>query len=339
MRNVVSTLRGGTLGLGLASLIVGLLACSDRKGAGSQTPVTVPPTAPTVTSPPVPSVTQTLSAWANPITVAGVRFADHTWVTTYDAPSPCPPPTVYWYSWGGCHPTGSGTTATLLDHRPASVDLARCICEPDVEDYRFEPGDPAHGGIDYYGINGVCHQLSNRILIATAGAGGTPLTVSGAHGYGVSRFLYGTYGTDAAEWAARTARCLARPTPRSAATGTPVAMAMALPAAMTLEEDFAAMLRERLGLEVSRTKMAKIQQVHASLLQQKAQLDQTVLSSAILPRRFADDVNSLVNKHLRQAAETLGPTDYERLFGIKPGETIGIVDPTVAERSNYKGRR
>jgi hypothetical protein len=339
MRNAVCALRVGTLGLGLTSLIVGLLACSDRKEAGPQTPVTVPPSMPSVTSPPAPSVTQTLSAWANPITVAGVRFADHTWVTTYDAPSPCPPPTVYWYSWGGCHTTGSGTTATLLSHRPASVDVARCICEPDVEDYSFQPGDPAHGGIDYYGISGVCHQLSNRILFATAGAGGTPSTVNGAHGYGVSRFLYGTYGSDAAEWAARKARCLAPPTPRSGAPGTPVAMAMALPAAMTLEEDLAAMLRERLGPEVSRTKMAKIQQLHANLLRQKAQLDQALLSGAISPRRFADDVNHLVNGHLRQAVETLDPTEYERLFGIKPGETIGIVDPTVAELSNYKGRR
>jgi hypothetical protein len=116
-------------------------------------------------------------------------------------------------------------------------------------------------------------------------------------------------------------------------------MAMVLPAAVTLEQDFASMLRERLGPEIRRDKMAKIQQLHTSLLQQKAQLDQQLLSGAIPPRRFANDVNDLVNKHLRQAAETLDPTEYERLFGIKPGETIGIVDPTIAERSNYKGRR
>ena len=99
------------------------------------------------------------------------------------------------------------------------------------------------------------------------------------------------------------------------------------------------MLRERLGPEIPRTKAAKIQQIHASLLQQKRQLDQALLNGTITPRRFAEDVNKLVNEHLRLAAQALDAGEYTRLFGVEPGETIGIVDPDIAERSNYKGRR
>jgi hypothetical protein len=203
---------------------------------------------------------------------------------------------------------------------------------------RRVPGDPAHGGIDYYGISGVCHQLSNRILFATAGAGGTPATVSGAHGYGVSRFLYGTYGSDAAEWATRKAHCLPLLALPSPAPGAPAAMAMAAPAAMTPQADFAAMIREKLGPEDSRKRLAGLLQLQTSLLQQKTELDQELLRGAILPRAFADRVNSLVNEHLRRASEALGGAQFEQLFGIPAGETIGIVDPNIAELSNYRGR-
>jgi hypothetical protein len=338
MVDAVCTRTGPMRRLRLASLVLVAFGCSKGGEAPSGAPATASPATPAVTAAPTANPTPPLYAWANPITIAGVRFADHTWVTAFDAASSCPPPPLYWYSWGGCHATGPGTTATLLDHRPASVGVARCICQPDVEDYSFQAGDPAHGGIDYYGVSGVCHQLSNRILFATAGADGASATVSGAHGYGVSRFLYGTYGTDAVEWAARKTRCLA-PTPvPTAAAGTPVAMALSLSAAMTPEADFAAMLRERLGPDVSRSKMAKLQQLHAKLQGEKARLDRTLLRGAMTPRNFAEGVNSLVNKYLGAAALTLDPAEYERLFGIPPGQIIGIVDPNIAERSNYKGR-
>jgi hypothetical protein len=272
-----------------------------------------------------------------------VRFADHTWVTTYEAASHCPPPQSYWFSWGGCHDIGPGSPAKPLGAQAADVAVARCICVPDVEDYRPLPDNPAHGGIDFYGISGVCHQLSNRILWATGSGGAAPLTVSDAMGYGVSRFLFGTYGSNATEWAARSLRCTTpAPAPPSPAPGTPVAapmaMAMAAAPARTLDADLAAMIQERLGREVTRVKTARIQQIRARLLAAKTPLDRAVQSGEISPVQFANGVNDLVNQHLSQAAEVLTPEEYERLFGIPKGMKIGIVDPTVAEKSNYRAR-
>jgi len=111
---------------------------------------------------------------------------------------------------------------------------------------------------------------------------------------------------------------------------------MSFAAAMTPAADFTAMLRERLGPELSRSKTAKLQDLHARLQAEKARLDRTLLGGRLTPRSFADGVNGLVNKYLEMAARTLDPAEYERLFGIPPGEKIGIVDPNIAERSRYK---
>ena len=281
-----------------------------------------------------------LHAWANPITIAGVRFADHTWVTEYEAPGQCPPQPGYWFSWGSCHATGPETTGRTIGAQAGNLAVARCICTPDLEDYAPTPGNPAHGGIDFYGISGVCHQLSNRILWATKSGGAAALTVGDAMGYGVSRFVYGTYGINAAEWGERILRCAAAAPPATPApAGTPVAMAMALaPPALTPDADFAAMLAEKLGPELPREKVAQLRQIRVRLLQSKALLDRGVRSGRLPPTRFANGVNELVNRSLNEAAQVLTDAEYERLFGIPKGMQIGIVDPTVAEKSNYRLR-
>lgn len=321
----------------VAALALSLTVTPGCSKEAPQPPQPEPSPAPSVTAAPTPDATPRLHAWANPITIGGLRFADHTWVTTYQAPSHCPPLPNFWYSWGGCHGSGPDTAARALGNQAADLAAARCICAPDLEDYLPTPDNPAHGGIDIYGISGVCHQLSNRILWATRGGGAAPIIVSDALGYGVSRFLYGTYGVNAAEWGARVLRCTA-PIPPSPAPGTPVAAAMAVAHTYNFDADLAAMLDGRLGKEFPRAKAVRIQQVRARLLLAKAPLDRAVRSGELPPARFANDVNDLVNQHLRDAAEILTPVEYERLFGLPKGVRIGIVDPTIAERSNYRPR-
>lgn len=329
----------------VATLAASLTVTSGCKKDESGSPPTGPSPAPALTVAaavtPTPATPPMLHAWANPITIGGMRFADHTWVTTYEAASHCPPPHTYWFSWGGCHDIGPGTQARALGAQLADVAVAQCICVPDVEDYRPLPNNPAHGGIDFYGISGVCHQLSNRILWATQSGGAAPLTVSDALGYGVSRFLFGTYGSDAAEWTARSLRCKT-PGSASLAAGTPMAIMMAMqpvpPPTRSLDADLVAMLQERLGRDVSRAKVVAIQQLRANLLAAKAPLDARVRRGELPPAEFARQVNDLVNDYLNQAAAILSPAEYERLFGIPKGMKIGIVDPNVAERSNYRER-
>jgi hypothetical protein len=289
--------------------------------------------APATAAPATPAAgAGTLYAWANPLGGEGspLRYADHTMVTSYESPSACAPASLYWYSWGSCHATGPGTTARPLGHGPADLDVARCICQPDAESYRYVAGEPAHGGIDYYGVTGVCHQLSNRILFAASSGSPEPLTVSDAHGYWVSRFLYGSYGTNTDEWAARKTRCLA------AAFGAPAAAMMAAARTLTLDQDLAAMFDERFHRDYSQNALAQVRELRESLLDEKKTLDDAVTSGRLAPRRHAEQVNALLNGYLARAAEALGPSGYRTLFGIAPGQPIGIVDPEIAARAEMR---
>lgn len=236
----------------------------------------------------------------------------------------------YWYSWGSCHTTGAGTTARELGRAPADLGVARCICQPDVESYRFVSDDPAHGGVDFYGINGVCHQLSNRILFATAVGGADPLTVSDAHGYPVSRFVYGTYGSDTDRWTARKTRCLAL----VSAAPTPAAAMMRMASTtMSLDEDLRAMFDERFRGDYSRAKFEQILALRREFFARKQPLDRATFSRRLPRRQYADQINDLLNAHLERAAGILGEREYRTLFGIPPGQRIGLVDPEVAARS------
>lgn len=61
-----------------------------------------------------------------------------------------------------------------------------------------------------YGVNGVCHQIANRILWAARGIH----TVHRAKGYVWSASIYGSYGSDGPGWAARKLACQINNWPR-----------------------------------------------------------------------------------------------------------------------------
>lgn len=258
-----------------------------------------------------------LYAWANPL--RHLHLADHTWVSTYDAPSGCPPPTDYWYCTGACHPTGAGTTARALRTGRADLALAHCIAQPNVS--TFHPG-PATAGI-HYGIDGVCHQISNRVLFATSIVGDS-LTVSGAHGYHASRFLSGKYGSNVAQWHQLLRRC----------TGTPAARSGDEPM-----DDLEQMIAEALGPNYDRTKLDGVRAVQAELIARKDVLDAEVQRGERAGGAYADAVNDLLNEHLTEVANILGAEDYRRVFQLEPGEPISVVDPRVANEIEYRKPR
>ncbi len=270
------------------------------------------------------ATTTTLYAWANPL--SGFQGADHTWVTTYPDPFNCPPGPDYWYCWGDCHPTGPGTTARPLGSAGADLNMAKCICAPN---------DPnAHGGINLYGIEGVCHQLANRVLYATS-PNGTPLTVNGAHLYWLSHFLFGTYGTTHADWAARKLRC-------GASTMAVMSGGGGEGGGDPDEQAFERMVVGEPELAAGTTSAARLQQVRATqadLLEKKRELDVAVQSGAITGEEFARQVNELVSSYLPRLSEILGPEDTERIFNAVPGQSVRVLDPEIAARTNYPGEK
>jgi hypothetical protein len=101
-----------------------------------------------------------LQGWSIQMTTP--PWQDHTYVT-----SSCG---LVWQCWGGC----SGGTA--LSAALGSSIVADCLSQPNSQ-----------AGI-VYGITGVCHQTSNRILHSAR------VTVVGCQGYNLSVFAYGVYG-------------------------------------------------------------------------------------------------------------------------------------------------
>lgn len=121
-----------------------------------------------------------LFAWGN-TTKLGVF--DHTWVTTYSRGQGEPTKNLgdYWYCWGAPH-----STATLLGESDTGGDFARTVAKPN---------DPHESVNIKYAIDGVCHQMANRLLMFTKSkATGESIVVSGASGYQLSKAAYGVYG-------------------------------------------------------------------------------------------------------------------------------------------------
>src|SRR5271169_5731086 len=129
-----------------------------------------------------------LYAWAAPAMDADV-LPDHTWVTTYDSrkksyrdiESVVEAGEHFWYCWGNFRPKGrtlNNRTGALGD-AVGDESVAACLAEAN-HDCRSTPA--ARGTIFRYGRYGVCHQLANQVLYATASEGQAPLTVANARG-------------------------------------------------------------------------------------------------------------------------------------------------------------
>jgi hypothetical protein len=135
-----------------------------------------------------------LYAWADAIRAKpGLPdVADHTWVTSYDAPySGAPPAPDFWFCRGESRDAGADLPARLLVSTDADLSVATQI---------GLPNDPAADYGIRYGVDGVCHQMANRVLLASLAD--TKPVVSGAKLYKLSALFFGVYGRNFAAWLA-----------------------------------------------------------------------------------------------------------------------------------------
>lgn len=265
----------------------------------------------------------TLYAWASPAFYT-TSPVDHTWVTTYDnrqfnypdvsavaaAGKDC------WLCWGDYRPRGGipGNPTGYLGQKSGNLNLARCLVQPNA-DSRNNPA--ARGTIFSYGIDGVCHQLSNQVLYATTG---TRLTVRNARGYFASAYLYGTYGVNVADWANKVQSCGAPVVVAAAGispTGGPMQPEMndeqddfTQRATAVLAEDDPGLLAELLALH---------RHVRMNMMERAPQFTEA----------DARSINEDNQRLLDHAAELLGPLRFQEIFGFPAGEKIDLVDPEM----------
>jgi hypothetical protein len=127
-------------------------------------------------------MSQKLYVWADFVNSPVPLPLDHTWVSSYQ-PNENPPDASkgdYWYCWGDAR-----NNAILLREGNGGIEFARNIAVPHNKNENV--------GIKYK-IDGVCHQMANRILRFSLDGSGRPITVEGAKGYELSKAMYGIYG-------------------------------------------------------------------------------------------------------------------------------------------------
>ena len=152
-------------------------------------------------------------AWSKPADLEGfgkMGHFSHTWVSTYpmklDPSNPSDPdpswvpPEYYWFCYGSAHDVASKE----LGSRIGNLDVAQAISAPNTDalppDAPYGTPSKTSGAIEYYGLDGVCHNVANQVLYCTGTNTEEPLRVKGSSGYPLVMFLYGTYGLNASGW-------------------------------------------------------------------------------------------------------------------------------------------
>ncbi len=256
--------------------------------------------------------------------------ADHTYVLSSDGHS--------WPCWG------SSTGGNAICSGEGSSSVANCISQPN-----------SWAGI-IYGVTGVCHQTADRILFPAR------VIVSRARDFWLSSILYGVYGTDLIEWGAKAGACYLfgggpggpHPIPNLALANAASAEGKkSAPQQDKSEKDFLEkiialysdtsqapetllgnelelMIDYRLGAEFDSDKTKEILSLHKDLLKKKHEVDLALYKKDLNGEKYAAEVNNLFSEVLKSKAEILGDEDYEKLFGMKPGKSVTIVDPKIA---------
>lgn len=248
-------------------------------------------------------------------------LVDHAYVTSSEG-----------HKWGCFGGTEGGRQ---ICSGPGDAVAAHCISHPDAE-----------AGINY-GVTGVCHQAANRILWPAG------VLVSAAGGYAVSSMIYGAYGTptEAAEqeWQDVIKRCTAEKTVSEAPTGDQdgargvvnkereyAAALIALHtqavrrgAADLAAQETALLVRYRVP-EADGALIETVQGMREKLVAQKRALDAGLQRKQFDGARYAAEVNDLINKNLEECAQLIGKEQFQRLFGLAPGERCEVVVPEIA---------
>ncbi|MFT6437656.1 MAG: hypothetical protein ACJAVI_005732 [Candidatus Azotimanducaceae bacterium] len=117
-----------------------------------------------------------------------------------DPPGSWVPAECYWFCYGSAHDVAS----KAMGSRTGDLGVAKAISAPNTD--ALPPGAPhgtpskTSGAIEYYGIDGVCHNVANQVLYCTGTSAEEPLRVKGSSGYPLVMFLYGNYGLNASGW-------------------------------------------------------------------------------------------------------------------------------------------
>jgi hypothetical protein len=273
------------------------------------------------------------------------NLADHTYVQ-------CGTGGKAWGCWGG------KTGGTELRRGTGSTQRADAIA-----------GADEHAGIKCYLINGVCHQAANRILfpagITVRGARGYDVSEALFGTYGRPRGPFGTCPSpfdqhseitgDLPECvetramrlqAARKARGLSPEESQRERKYIKGVLAI-------YGEDKRAFMSARgmkgpdlagfhlklfmykaqysLGSKLDKALSAKLQDIRMSAEWSRMKIEDLFTNDEMKPSEFVEALNKETILFQEAAANALKPAQYKLLFGLKPGDTVILADPSIVK--------
>jgi hypothetical protein len=262
----------------------------------------------------------TLQGWS--ISLPGARL-DHTYVT-----SSCG---LKWGCWGR-NSGGRGLSAGI-----GSSVVADCLSQPNSQ-----------AGI-IYGLTGVCHQTSNRILHPAQ------ITVAGCQGYNLSMFLYGVYGQGI--WPEKSAcyppgTILAQAGGRQArqqdgnllsSIGMYNVRVTTVRAAVIAEEvtqlaELSAMIEMALGRPLDQTTLSALLAIQTVLRQTQSALVSRLQNGELTPDQYLDQLNSTLKLAMDETRLLLGDEGFQAIFGEAGRHPAGLIQrDTFMERTITDG--
>lgn len=252
-----------------------------------------------------------LYLWRNRTPLA-LYLADHTWVTSYDIRTNnysdiskvISAQESYWYCKGDFHTDGD-----FIGKINYSSPYSKCLVTPNNS-------INGNGSIIRYGIDGVCHQVSNQVLYRSKNSLNN-LRVNKARGYKLSSSIFETYGLNKDMWQQNKINCVSN--------------------TFTKNQKSLLMIRANEFARKHNINMNSIKE-----LEQKRLILLTSLESeGIATKSITESVNQRVEKmnlliyeYTVNAGNLVDNDLYEYIFGIEPGVRIDIINPEQFEFIN-----
>lgn len=243
------------------------------------------------------------------------------------------------HKWG-CFGRDNGGTALCWGSGDAA--FANCLSTPQGQS---PVGVPIYAGITY-AVDGVCHQAANRILYPV-GSGG--LIVAQAKGYGLSAFLYGTYGRGTKVPWPQLSQCaslylsaggapsggptVAQNDSKSARLAHGIRKIYADPATdestIALRE-LEALAREQLGEGYDRQKIAAVAEYQRQWREKQQDFTERLKQGYLSPEGYRLILRQVVAETAERCEAVLGSEDFERLFGVPAKDAADLLTRPVA---------
>jgi hypothetical protein len=103
-------------------------------------------------------------------------------------------------------------------------------------------------------------------------------------------------------------------------------------------EEFKAMTDVFLGPNYNDASLQKVEQLQIELHGAQADLFKKYQSGALSPGDYVDAVNALLVNTFQMCERILGPTDFQKLFGVSPGVRAGLIDKATFLSSHSSKR-